>query len=183
MRRCAVLWSSTLLTCATASAFVGDPCLPCHTAQVKAYEHSPMARSLARSAGPQHGTFVHKTSGTKVTITPAGKTVQIGMARSGVSGSMPVEYVIGSGNHAYGYLVRIGKHLFQAPVSYYAGRDSRDAWGMAPGFETDAEPDFTRPVTTECLQCHSGGARAVAGLLNGFESPPVAAEGITCDRC
>ena len=174
------LCSSAILTVATLSAFADSPCLRCHSAQVRAYERSAMARSLGRSAGPQHGSFVHKLSNTKVTITPAGKTIQIAMTRAGVSGSMPVEYVIGSGNHAYGYLFRIGKYLFQAPVSYYVGRAS---WDMAPGFETDTEPDFTRPVTAECLQCHSGGARPVPGLLNGFESPPVVTEGITCDRC
>src|SRR3954468_12358938 len=108
MRRWLLLWSSAILTGTTISASTENPCQKCHAAQVSGYVRSAMARSLSRSVGPQQGSFVHKLSGTKVTITPAGKTIQITMARAGASGSLPVEYVIGSGTHAYGYLLRKG---------------------------------------------------------------------------
>jgi hypothetical protein len=139
-----------------------------------------MGRSLARFAGPRQGSFEHSVSGTKFTIKPAGETADITLTRDGLSGSFPVDYVIGSGSHAYGYLVRVGNYLFQAPLSYYT---QRRAWDVPPGYEPDPAPDFNRPVTAECVQCHSGSPRAVAGTLNRFEDPPFAAEGITCDRC
>src|SRR3954452_4680175 len=106
MTRYQLLWLHLILSGAMVRAFAQSPCLPCHAAQVRAYARSTMARSLSRSAGPQQGSLVHKLSGTKVTITPAGKTIQITMAQAGASGSLPVEYVIGSGTHAYGYLLR-----------------------------------------------------------------------------
>src|SRR3954451_9366961 len=180
MRRDHLLWFAATLISAAEAASPGIPCLPCHAGEVKAYGQSAMAQSLSRSAGPQQGSFVHKLSGTKVVVRPAGRTVQISMTRDGLSGSLPVDYVIGSGSHAYGYLIRTGNYLFEAPISFYVGRKS---WDMAPGYEADPQPDFTRPVTTECLQCHSGRPRPVVGTLNRFEDPPFESEGITCDRC
>jgi len=54
---------------------------------------------------------------------------------------------------------------------------------MAPGAERAGQPDFVRPITMECLLCHSGKPLPVAGTLNEFESPAFAEESISCDRC
>ncbi len=102
------------------------------------------------------------------------------MERNGFEGEFPVEYVIGSGNHAFGYLVRIGDFLFQSPVSYYS---KKKLWDMAPGYEGDRNPDFTRPVAIECLVCHSGKPLPVADTLNRYQSPAFESEAISCDRC
>jgi photosynthetic reaction center cytochrome c subunit len=91
-----------------------------------------------------------------------------------------VEYVIGSGEHASGYLVDIGAHLFQSPIAYYRSRQSYD---LAPGYENQRDPDFTRPVAEECVLCHSGTALHVPGTLNQYRTPAFASEGITCERC
>src|SRR5580698_99893 len=91
-----------------------------------------------------------------------------------------IEYVIGSGTHASGYLTDIGGHLFQSPLAYYSSRQSYD---LAPGYENLANPDFTRPVTEECVLCHSGTALFVPGTLNQYRSPVFSAEAITCERC
>ena len=61
------------------------------------------------------------------------------------------ESVIGSGNHACGYVIRLGDNLFQSPIGYYADRHGYD---MAPGYEKVENPDFTRPVSQECLLPH-----------------------------
>jgi hypothetical protein len=74
----------------------------------------------------------------------------------------------------------MGNHLFQAPVSYYT---HRKIWDMAPGYESDAAPDFFRPVTPECLQCHAGHARPIPDTLNQYTSMEAADETISCDRC
>ena len=100
--------------------------------------------------------------------------------RNGFEDEFPVDYVIGSGNHAFGYLVRVGDFLFQSPISWYS---KKKIWDVAPGYEGDRNPDFTRPATAECLLCHSGKPRPVPGTLNRYERPAFAAEAISCDRC
>lgn len=54
---------------------------------------------------------------------------------------------------------------------------------MAPGYENSNKVDFYRPVTVECLLCHAGNPRPVPDTLNSYQTPPFAAEAITCDRC
>jgi hypothetical protein len=44
-----------------------------------------------------------------------------------------IDYVVGSGNHAAGYLLNLNSHLFQSPVAYYK---SRHAYDLAPGYES-----------------------------------------------
>ncbi len=102
------------------------------------------------------------------------------LARPGESGSWHVAFVVGSGSHAFGYLVEIANHLFQSPLSYYP---RKHAWDVAPGYENAEAPDFSRPVTPECLLCHAGAAKPKKDTLNTFESPPFAAEAISCSRC
>ena len=92
-----------------------------------------------------------------------------------------VGYVIGSGNHASGYLVNLGSgYIFQSPVAYY---HSRQSYALAPGFEHQQDPDFTRPISEECLLCHSGTALHVPGTLNQYREPIFADQAITCERC
>jgi len=91
-----------------------------------------------------------------------------------------IDYVIGSGIHASGYLVDIEGHLFQSPVAFYTLRHSYD---LAPGYENVPDPDFTRPVSEACVLCHSGTTLYVSGTLSQYRSPVFPAEGIICERC
>lgn len=139
-----------------------------------------MAHSLS-IAGPQpEGAFEHSFSHTRFRIENRNGRVFQTLERDGQSESLPMEYVIGSGEHALGYLAQVGDHLFQSPLSYYSRRKQ---WDVAPGYEQDPAPDFTRPVTAECLTCHSGEARPVPDTLNTYLVPPFVATGITCQRC
>jgi len=165
---------------AVSSLPAGSACLPCHRAEVSGYQQSAMARSLSHSAQQPSGTFKHSLSASTLEVKTTGGVTQIGLSRGGISISYPVAYVIGSGTHASGEIVRIGDYLFQAPISYYPGRRE---WDMAPGYESSAEPDFTRPVSAECLECHSGRPRPVASTLNRYEPLPASNEAINCDRC
>jgi len=54
---------------------------------------------------------------------------------------------------------------------------------MAPGYEDNPAPGFTRPVTLECLECHSGRPLPIPNSLNRYETPAFAEEAISCDRC
>lgn len=138
-----------------------------------------MAHSLRRADREPAGELENK-AGTKFTIyANAGATWQR-MEEAGERSDYRVDYVVGSGNHAFGYLIRIGDHLFQSPISYYA---SRRAYGLAPGYENVRNPDFTRPVTVECLLCHSGKPLHLPGTINRYEQPAFAEEAISCERC
>ncbi len=100
--------------------------------------------------------------------------------RRGLSSTRRVDYVIGSGNAAAGYLVSVGNYLFQSPVSYYT---AGGRWDVAPGYETNTHPEFDRPVTAECLWCHAGRPAAVPFTLNQYAAEVFEQEAISCERC
>ena len=103
-----------------------------------------------------------------------------GMVRRGESVEERAAFAIGSGNHAFGYLMQVGDHVFQSPLSYYT---NRQLWDVAPGYELDPHPDFARPVTAECLFCHSGKSLPVVDSLNRFAPGVFSAYAISCERC
>ncbi len=153
-------------------------CKVCHAPEVAGYARSAMAHSLRRPGEEPTGTVT--TADAKITMlsTPAGFRQEL---RSGGNvSSYNIDYVIGSGNHASGYLVNLGGHLFQSPVAFYKSRNSYD---LAPGYEKTQDPDFNRPVAEGCVFCHAGTELHVAGTENQFRAPVFPAETITCERC
>ena len=68
-------------------------------------------------------------------------------------------------------------HLYQAPVGFYT---TRNAWDFAPGYERDVAPDFTRPITRECLFCHTTSAKLAPASVNRYTE---ITHGIQCERC
>ena len=155
-------------------------CSACHPKEVSGYARTGMARSLFRPEGQPSGRFTHALSGSTFSIQSTSGGMRQRMERNGFEGEFPVEYVIGSGNHGFGYLIRMGSSLFQSPVSYYS---KKKMWDVAPGYEGDRNPDFTRPVTLECLLCHSGKPLPIADTLHGYERPAFEGEAISCERC
>src|SRR5579864_2683657 len=153
-------------------------CMFCHPAEAEGYARSAMAHSLRRAGQEPDGTVI--AHGSTITMHSSATGYWQRWENGGDNNDYRVEYVVGSGNHASGYLVDIGGHLFQSPVAYYTGRQS---YGLAPGYENAPDPDFTRPVSEECVLCHSGTALHVSGTLNQYQSPIFSAEAITCERC
>jgi photosynthetic reaction center cytochrome c subunit len=153
-------------------------CLFCHPAEVEGYARSAMAHSLRRAGQEPDGAV--NANGTTITIHSSPTGYWQRWENSGDKSEYHVDYVVGSGNHASGYLVDLAGHLFQSPVAYYQSRQSYD---LAPGYENQPDPDFTRPVSEECVLCHSGTALHIAGTLNRYRSPVFAEESITCERC
>ncbi len=153
-------------------------CQFCHAAEVEGYARSAMAHSLRRAGREPDGTV--ETPDAKITMysSPAGYWQRLQSGEDVTN--YRIDYVIGSGNHASGYLLDLAGHLFQSPVAYYK---SRQAYDLAPGYEGQPNPDFTRPVAEACLFCHSGSALHISGTSNGYQSPAFAAESITCERC
>lgn len=154
-------------------------CAQCHAREVAGFLATPMAHSMGPPDRGASGTFYHSVSGTRFSIRSGNGKMTQAIARGGIASDYPVAYSIGSGAHAVGYLIDIANHLFQSPLTDYAHR----GWGMSPGYEDQAAPDFYRPVTPECLFCHAGSARPIAGTLNAYQNPPFDPETITCERC
>lgn len=137
-----------------------------------------MAHSLRRSGAEPDGTVT--TPDTTITSHSSAKGYWQSLESDGQVTNYRLDYVIGSGNHASGYLVDLANHLFQSPIAYYK---TRHAYDLAPGYEGLPSPDFTRPVAEGCLFCHSGTALHVEGTSNEYRSPPFSAEAISCERC
>ena len=157
-----------------------EACGVCHPKAVEGYLETGMGRSISRPVDHRSGGFEHAFSGSKFTIKGSDSGMIQRVERDGLSAEYPVEYVIGSGNAAFGYLTRIGNNVYQSPVTYYT---KRGRWDMAPGFESHPKPDFDRPVLQECLWCHAGRPRPVPFSRNRYVDPVFEAEVISCERC
>jgi hypothetical protein len=175
-----VIFAGAALALAGAALAADQHCAKCHAKEVAAYEQSAMAHSLSKASPQPDGSFEHAYSETKFSIHSGPSGVIQRFERGREAGEQKVAYVIGSGAHAYGYLVQVADHLFQSPLSYYSNRRQ---WDVAPGYEESRNPDFSRPVTLECLLCHAGHPQPVPNTLNRFRSPAFSEESITCDRC
>jgi hypothetical protein len=90
-----------------------------------------------------------------------------------------LEYVIGSGVNGYGFIVRRGDYLFEAPLSYYS---QVQKWGLSPGYES-LDYGFSRPVPPNCLACHSGQPDPVLGRQGLYRDPPFRELAIGCENC
>lgn len=153
-------------------------CAFCHPDEVAGYARSAMAHSLRRGGSEPTGSVEAHGSRVIMRSSPDGYFQR--WENAGETNEYRIAYVIGSGTHAAGYLAEIGGHLFQSPVAFYTARQSYD---LAPGYENTPDPDFTRPVSEECVLCHSGRPLHVAGTLNEYRQPIFAEEAISCDRC
>ena len=139
-----------------------------------------MARSVRVAAREPEGMVRHALSGTTFTIRNSASGSEQILEQGGIMQSFSLAYVVGSGAHALGAVVQAGQHLFQSPLSYYT---QRRAWDMAPGYEESKDPDFSRPVTVECLSCHADKPLTIANTLNSYQTPALDGMGIQCDRC
>ena len=96
-----------------------------------------------------------------------------------------IHYVMGSGNHARGYIHRTTENrLLQLPLTWYS--ESGGFWEMAPGYDQPGHPDFRREVDYECMSCHNGYPDVPVGSDANGRSPVYPGripEGIDCQRC
>ena len=170
--------TSLVIVCAV-PAFSGQPCAGCHPREVQGFLATPMAHSMGPPGRGPSGTFYHSASGTRFTIRSSTDHMTQRMERDGLASQYSIAYSVGSGAHAVSYVIQVGDHLFESPLSYYAG----SGWGMSPGYDNLKAPDFYRAVRPQCLFCHVGEALPIAGTLNAYRNPPFAAEAISCERC
>src|SRR3984957_10383323 len=153
-------------------------CTRCHPSETAAFSRSPMGRSVSPPSVLAEGRIVHKLSGSTVTIHQRGSVLEHRLERRGIVAEYPVAYSVGAGIVGYSYMVRLGRYLFQSPVSYYTQTKS---WDLTPGYETEPHLDFTHQISSGCLFCHTGSVNFIAGTANQFCEPPFTP--ITCERC
>lgn len=179
MRKASVPATLAIILATVVPGRCDHPCAQCHPQEVEGYAATQMAHTLERPTPQPSGTYFHALSKSQFNIESNGSRMIQRMERDGVTSEYPVAYQIGSGTHAFAYVIQLGGHLFESPIGYFPGR----GWTMSPSDESAREPDFARPITPDCLVCHAGRARPVPGTLNTYQDPPVEGEGITCARC
>jgi hypothetical protein len=157
-----------------------ERCQACHAEQVRHYAATGMGRSAGRAEGLPSGEFRHALSKTLFRVTGATSGMIHEAERGGNQTRYGVEWFIGSGNQGRSFLLRQGDSLFQSPVAWYRGRNG---YGMAPGYENDRSPDFYRPVTPDCLFCHTGRSEPLPNTQNRYRQPALTEAAIHCDRC
>ena len=181
-----------LILCARAA--FGADCASCHPKEAASYSKTGMARSfrkVAPAAMPESvSDFVHPATGMHYSMVfRYGRQFQrrwnIGMGgRETNVQELPVDYVIGSGNHARTYLSRTARGaLIELPLGWYSEKGGY--WAMNPGYDSPHPPSH-RAITYECMFCHNGYPRIPAAnaedgaeALYSGELP----EGIDCARC
>jgi tetratricopeptide (TPR) repeat protein len=158
-----------------------DPavCTSCHAGIAKTYRETGMGRSFYRpspAAFPSRSSYYHKASDRYYEFSSGGGTFRLTRHQIGYGGKetnrveKPIDYVVGSGNHARTYLYRNSEgQLVELPVSWYS--ENGGYLAMSPGYDNPRQEDFRRLVPDDCLFCHTGyPGKAIA-------------EGIDCQRC
>ena len=172
--------------------YVGDDrCAECHQEIAASYRRHPMARSLtpiARLAQEQsYGADRHnpfETAASRFLVERVGDGVHHRQTRLDEAGrslyenDQEVRYAIGSGVHGYSYLTDRDGFVFQTPISWF---EQKRIWDLSPRFPMQYITG--RPVSADCLYCHSNRTRPVAGSINHFEEPLFRGYGIGCERC
>ncbi|WP_218933832.1 multiheme c-type cytochrome [Rubripirellula lacrimiformis] len=152
--------------------FVGTAaCAKCHADRYASYQKTHHSRSLRRPTAadlPTGLAFHHPASHRTYTVRKSGSTWvhederyfgdspdtddRMPIAQLPIA-QLPVEYVMGSGAFAKGYLVRDGDYLLQSPITWYT---SPQAYAIAPGYDTANQAGFGRVIEDSCVYCHAG---------------------------
>lgn len=95
-----------------------------------------------------------------------------------------IAFALGVPMAGVGYGIRRGNYLFEAPLSYYAGRQDThpQGWGLSPGYGKDPL-GFGRPLLGSCMYCHVGRELVVDDANNLYKNPPIAELKVGCENC
>jgi len=90
---------------------------------------------------------------------------------------MPIDYIVGSGQHTNSHLYSKEGYIYQAPITFYV-QDGK--WDLAPGFENGNNSRFSRVLNAECISCHNAMPKLEQG--SDFKFTEIG-QGIDCERC
>lgn len=170
-------------------------CSTCHADKARTFSHVGMARSFYRPSRdrivePLGKPFVHDASKEIFELVWREDRLVFRRYQKGSAGTLrnlfeqPVDWILGSGNHARVYLYRTPDgELFQLPIAWYAETRSL---GMAPGYDRADHDGVTRRVRYECMFCHNAYPNvqsSAAGYWRPQSYPAELPEGIGCQRC
>ncbi|HLJ98154.1 MAG TPA: multiheme c-type cytochrome, partial [Gemmataceae bacterium] len=173
--------------------YVGDQtCAHCHAKITRTYHQHPMGRSLVPVAGrgpgqpdaaipdaefqargfhyqvkPQGNRTVHR----EMKLDPQGHVIAKTEAE--------VAFAVGSSTRGRSFLIDHNGYLFQSPITWYP---QKGGWDLSPGYAS-RHHHFARPVTPECLFCHSNRAEHEGGTINHYRPPIFQGYAIGCERC
>jgi len=156
--------------------FLALDCAPCHQAIATSFAKTPMANSSGKVTQFRVAEFTHAPSSTKYKIEASGI---VSIETPEAKARQRLDYFIGSGSHGQSFLFVRNRKLYEAPITNYAHK----GWAASPGYESDKNSDWTRPVTRGCLWCHASGTRPIYGTLNSYADPVFTHGGISCERC
>lgn len=171
-------------------------CAKCHAGIAASYRKTGMGRSFARWHPENARAFAkpfHQKAGDSyyAMITRDGKRYQrrwqIGFDGKETNvDERPVDFIIGSGNHAQTFLHLTSRNTLQVlPLSWYAEKGGY--WDMSPGYDQPDNPGSVRPVHYECLFCHDAYPKIPPQLEHSANAemtfPEPLPEGIDCQRC
>ena len=182
-----------LLSAAAAQSGYADPkaCAACHPQIAETYARTGMARSFGAIAPGAAmppipgGTFRHEASEQTFTLPVRDGKTWLRREQDGATLEKPLDYWIGSGNHARSYLTRTASgELLELPATWYA--EAGGHWGMSPGYARPDHAGFSRKINYACMFCHNAYPEIDASLEGRHRTtvfPERLPEGIDCQRC
>jgi hypothetical protein len=172
--------------------YVGDAaCSACHPSQAKSYQEHPMSRSLALVAQAAPIERYAVASGNPFSAPGFRYEVErqtghswhkesvIANGKSLAETKVEVQIAVGSGRNGRAYLVDHEGWLFSSPITWYS---AKGIWDLSPGYEK-INPHFDRPITPDCLFCHTNYAEHVPNSVNRYRQPIFRGYAIGCERC
>jgi hypothetical protein len=161
-------------------------CFGCHSAIYKSFEKTGMGRSMTFASDwkpntlPLHATVSQPGTSRAFTVSHNESGWRQSEAEEGVfSVEHQLDYAVGSGYNGLSFLIRRGRYLFQAPLSYYSRAQK---WDLSPGYET-ADLGFGRLVPEECINCHAGRPSPLKNTQGAYADPPFQELAIGCENC
>lgn len=174
---------------ASVAAYAGDEaCASCHEEYYLSYHRTGMGRSMSRfdmASAPEMlpgQPVYHEASDFYYEAFVRADTLFQREYRLDASGQttyeqvLPVEWVIGSGNHTRSYLANVNGHLTEMPLTWYV---ERRQWDLSPSYDQE-NLRFSRPVVAECMACHNGFSGHSRFTFDHYRD---VSDGITCERC
>lgn len=170
-------------------------CAGCHRAIWDTYRRTGMGRSFQQvrpgSKVAFAGSFYHQASDRYYSVFERDGRFIERRNQTGFDGretnvvEEPIDFVVGSGNHARTYLHRSADgRIFELPLAWYA--ENGGSWAMNPGYDRPNHDDFRRQISYECIFCHTGYPDVGAGMdASGGDAvfPGRIPDGIDCQRC
>ncbi|HEY6987568.1 MAG TPA: multiheme c-type cytochrome [Bryobacteraceae bacterium] len=176
------------LSCVLAQTYVGSrACATCHADIYKSFSRSAMGRSMSLPSGltlEQPATVYNaKLDRYFGVFRRDGNWYQSEYALEGQTrtfeNTQKIDFVMGTGENGWSFLVRRGESLVEAPLSFYA---KPKKWDLSPGFEAE-DVGFNRPIQEACIACHSGRANSVRGRNGVYGSPTFHELAVGCENC